>query len=257
MSLVDLRSCRKNDPNPFGIPRERINSWPEPMPSLPCHTSLGRSKELWGVVEKQLPTLGSTIRALQVGIGDTFCGETLEILAILERAGREYQLLCMDANLWVLLRHVGAEICKVDGALYHQFGFSLAQVRGLVDNLSGIIDQKIVTPRWVPQLGGPDHEVVDYEFTVKRSVLERIRYVRGHLATSSLPPECRQFELVVCLRSLYHIQNAQEMNRAVRNMASYATGLLVTEDPLGKEIRDQYHLEPIFRCKDGFVFKVS
>ncbi len=177
--------------------------------AFPVITKLNRNPDEFRFLGERLKAKESPkLRVLQVGIGDSVIGETLHILDILERSGKDYELFCMDRSV-VVIRHALEDQFAVKGeeyALAEQYNSailgeilgSLASVRDLrrgpdyrpypwmkSDRLAGIVS-------------------ADFTFDVPSAVLDRITYVVGDIANDRLPLDLK-FDAIVCFRTLYQV----------------------------------------------------
>jgi len=182
-----------------------------------------------------------TLRVLQVGIGNTFVGETVNILDALERTGKSYELVCMDSNLGVVLHHALQDEFKAEGAHYHLLELPPEELRKLIRSLACV--ENIRETRTPDELGiymdvFNGVRLVDFQFDIPQRILDRITYLIGDIARDSIPAELlgNGFDAMVCLHTLYHIDDLTAVQSAVQNLIRYlsAHGLLAIDTGKGR-----------------------
>ncbi len=199
-------------------------------PELNYSTSLGRHPEEFRVLGQQLAQKKQKkLRLLQVGIGRTFVGETLELLDMLEKIGKPYELVSMDVELAVVLRHLMETRIKVEGFAYHlSTGMSTEELEALI---SGMKCAKNTQKIPVRELWLSDKEFADFTFDVPQEIRDKIVYVIGDVARDRLPNELEGFDAVICMHTLYQLAGKCHVDAAIRNMLSYLNpgGLLAID----------------------------
>lgn len=180
------------------------------------------------------------LRILQVGIGENFVGETVNILDALERTGKQYELICMDSNLWITLKHAAQDEFIAKGDYYRLLDVPPAELRKLVFDLACIENiREIRTPDKLGIFAAAfdGAQLMDFRFDIPQRILDCITYIIGDTAKDGIPADLlgEGFDAVVCFHTLYHIDDREDVRHAVQNLIRYlsAHGLLAIDTGKG------------------------
>ncbi|MFH2105794.1 MAG: hypothetical protein ABII22_00915 [Candidatus Micrarchaeota archaeon] len=211
-SIIFLRSKKQSDSSVHF--RDRL--------SYPTYTAIHRTPEEFEFLRGRISSIpDARIRVLQVGIGEDLVGETLSLLDMLHRTGKEYEITCLDPNTRVVFGHASQNEFELHADTLLSCGFDATNARRILGEMQIVRDVHEISEEPLDD-GFHRLQMATFRFNILPGVLDRLAYVVGDISEDRLPGDMQGFHAIVCFHTLYHLEHDPRLIiEAVKNMASY------------------------------------